>query len=177
MLSRIVQLDELRQRSVMFWLPPGGRDNGVWASTWVMLAELDPADAAPLLSLLHDADIGGYAAKPSGSRGRPDLPTTLYVDRDQLPKATDVVMRFLRGRNDPPPMAMARRAARKAASTPRSTSTRTAGAVAKIACCDRVIAGFTALIYIQGTQWLAMTHQRAHRLPPSHLSGITNPAP
>jgi len=116
----------------------------------------------PLLARLHHADVGGYAATPSGRRGRPNSPTTLYVDRDQLPKATDVVMRFLRGKNDPPPMATPRRASRKAPTTPRSASTRTAAAVAKIVFCAPVIAGFTALIYIEGTHWLAMTHQRAH---------------
>ena len=50
-------------------------------------------------------------------------------------------------------------------------------ALAKIVFCALVIAGFTAMIYIEGAHWLAMTHQRAHLLPPSQLSGITNPAP
>lgn len=177
MLSRIIPLEELRQHSVMFWLPPGGRDNGVWASTWVMFAELDAADVAPLLARLHDADVGGYAAAPSGRRGRPDALMTLYVDRDQLPKATDVVMGFLRGKNATPPGATPRQASRKAPTTPSSASTRTAVAVAKIVFCALVIAGFTAIMYIQGAHWLAMTHHRAHLLPPSHLSGITNPAP
>lgn len=32
-------------------------------------------------------------------------------------------------------------------------------------------------IYLAGPQWLAMTHERAHRLPASHLPGLTDPAP
>ena len=177
MLSRIIPLEELRQRSVMFWLPPGGRDNGVWASTWSMVAELDSAHVAPLLVQLHDADVGGYAATLSGQRGRADLPMALYVDRDQLPKATDVVMRFLRGKEDPPPMAAPRRESFKDSTAPRSASARTAVALAKIVFGALVIAGFTAMMYLEGTPWLAMMHQEAHLPPRSHLPGITSPSP
>ena len=45
----------------------GGVDNGVWASAWAELADLDVADVAPVLRLLADADVGGYVGKP----GRP----------------------------------------------------------------------------------------------------------
>ncbi len=179
MVSRITQLEDLRLRSVMFWLPPGGRDNGVWASTWVAIAELDSADVATLLARLHDADIGGYAAAASGRRGLPHAPTNLYVDRDQLPRATDVVMQFLRAKSDPLPMATTRGTERKDPSptSRRSASTSAAVAAAKILFCALVIAGFMVMAYIGGAHWLEMTHQKAHQLPPSHLPGITNPAP
>lgn len=49
---------------VMFWLPPGGTDNGVFASAWAELADLGPDDIDPVLSLLAGAGIGGYVATP-----------------------------------------------------------------------------------------------------------------
>lgn len=179
MVSRITQLEDLHLRSVIFWLPPGGRDNGVWASTWLMLAELDSADVAALLARLHDADVGAYAARASGRRGLSHAPANLYVDRDQLGRATDVVMQYLRAKNDPPPMAVPRRAPRKAPVpvAGRSASARAAVTAAKILVGALVIAGFMVMAYLGGTHWLAMTHQKAHRLPPSHLPGITNTRP
>ncbi|WP_200902691.1 hypothetical protein [Mycobacterium sp. EPa45] len=101
MLSRVVPLEYLKERDVMFWLPPGGRDNEIWADTWVILADLEPADAQPLLDLLHDADVGAYVASPSGRRGAPATGVQLYVDREQHNRATDVVMQFLRGKEQP----------------------------------------------------------------------------
>lgn len=176
MFSRIVALEELRQREVMFWLPPGGRYNGVWASTWVALAELAAADVAPLLKQLHDADVGGYAASSRGQRGRSDASATLYVDRDQLPKATDVVMGFLRGRTESPPSAV-HRPARKDPGTPRSASTRTAVVMAKILLCALAFAGVAAVIYAEGEHWVEMNHQKVHVPPSSHLPGVAKPGP
>ena len=71
MLSRVIPLEYLKERDLMFWLPPGGQDNDVWADTWVILAELESADAAPILALLQDADVGAYIAGPSGRRAQP----------------------------------------------------------------------------------------------------------
>jgi hypothetical protein len=51
---------------VMFWLPPGGTDNGVWASAWAELADLGADDIDAVLGLLADADVGGYVATPGG---------------------------------------------------------------------------------------------------------------
>lgn len=102
MTSRVIPLENLNQRDVMFWLPPGGRDNGVWADTWVILAELEPADVAPILARLHEADIAGYAAVPSGRRGVATPVKALYVDREQHHGATDVVMRYLRNKEPGP---------------------------------------------------------------------------
>jgi hypothetical protein len=53
-------------------LPPGGVDNGVWASAWAELADLDAAEVAPVLRLLADADVGGYVATPGGRINRPN---------------------------------------------------------------------------------------------------------
>ena len=175
-MSRSEQLKELRLRSVMFWLPPGGRDNGVWATTWVMVAELDSADVAPLLTLLHDADIGAYAAKASGRAGRAHAPTNLYVDRDQLPQAADVVMTFLRAKGEPASTTTPR-PPRKTRARRTSASARKAVVGAKFLFCAFVIAGATAMAYMEGTHWLAMTAEKAHRLPASHLPGIVNPEP
>jgi hypothetical protein len=91
MSSRILPMADLAQRSIMFWLPPGGRDNGVWASQWTLVAELDAADAPRVLSALAAADVGAYAAGAGASR-------RLYVDALQYNQALDAVMLFLRGR-------------------------------------------------------------------------------
>jgi hypothetical protein len=99
--SRSIPLEDLRQRSVMFWLPPGGRDNGVWADTWVIIAEVEPADAAPILDSLRDEDIGGYVADPSGRKATTNPGKRLYVDREQHSQATDVLMLYLRNKNRP----------------------------------------------------------------------------
>ncbi len=111
MLSRVIPLEYLKERDVMFWLPPGGQDNDVWADTWVILADLESADAASVLTLLHDADVGGYVARPSGLKGAADHTRQLYVDREQIHRATDVVMQFLRGKEQPIMPVKPRRAA------------------------------------------------------------------
>ena len=91
MLSRVLPLDDLAQRSVMYWLPPGGQDNGVWATMWVLIAELEAREVGPVLARMADADIGAYAAKPGGDGGR-----RLYIDVMQYNQAADVLMVFLR---------------------------------------------------------------------------------
>jgi hypothetical protein len=101
MLSRVIPLEYLKERDLMFWLPPGGQDNDVWADTWVIIAELDAADAQPVLDLLQDNDIGAYVAKPSGCKGAPSPGRQLYVDREQYTRATDVLMLFLRQKDHP----------------------------------------------------------------------------
>lgn len=97
--SRVLPLEDLKQRSVMYWLPPGGRDNGVWADTWVIMAELEAADSAAVLTLLAQADVGGYVATPGGRRTVTTTSRHLYVDREQHNHATDVLMLFLRGKD------------------------------------------------------------------------------
>jgi hypothetical protein len=89
------------QFDIMFWLPPGGTDNGVWASNWAELADLEPTDVAPLLSLLADADVGGYVATPGGRSARTDKPIShrLWVDSLRYHKAEDVLMTYLHSRN------------------------------------------------------------------------------
>jgi hypothetical protein len=52
----------------MFWLPPGGTDNGVWAAAWAELADLDADDVGPVLGLLARAGVGGYVATQVGAR-------------------------------------------------------------------------------------------------------------
>lgn len=102
MLSRVIPLEYLKGRDVMFWLPPGGQDNDVWADTWVIIAELEPADTQPVLKLLRDNDIGAYVASPSGRKGAPGAGKQLYVDVQQYSGATDVLMLFLRKKNRRP---------------------------------------------------------------------------
>lgn len=79
---------------VMFWLPPGGTDNGVWASAWAELADLDADDVDTILGVLASADVGGYVATPGGrARHRKELLVRrLWVDSLQYHKAEDVLM-------------------------------------------------------------------------------------
>ena len=88
------------QFDIMFWLPPGGTDNGVWASAWAELADLEPGDVGPLLTLLADADIGGYVATPGGCWRCYGSTVTqrLWVDSLQYHRAEDVLMNYLRSR-------------------------------------------------------------------------------
>jgi hypothetical protein len=97
-------LYDLAQRDVMFWLPPGGRDNGVWADTWAILADLGSGDATKVLDLLAEADVGGYVAVPGGQKARPKGPVChrLWVDSMQYHRAEDVLMRFLRDHQHSP---------------------------------------------------------------------------
>ena len=84
----------------MFWLPPGGTDNGVWASSWAELADLDADDIDAVLGLLARADVGGYVATPGGRAHRPGQPIVhrLWVDSLRYHKAEDLLMAYLKGR-------------------------------------------------------------------------------
>ncbi len=70
MSSQIRPLEDLAQFDIAYWLPPGGRDNGVWADIWVAIADLETDDASEVLDLLAQADVGGYVAVPGGRRAR-----------------------------------------------------------------------------------------------------------
>jgi hypothetical protein len=98
MYSYNIPLEELKRRSVSFWLPPGGRDNGVWADTWVMLAELEADDTAPVLNLLAQNEVGGYTVHTRSPRVRTNGCHLLYVDTTRYHQAEDVLMIFLRGK-------------------------------------------------------------------------------
>jgi len=85
---------------IMFWLPPGGIDNGVWASAWAELADLDSDDVAPVLGLLADADVGGYVGTPGGiSSRRHRVIHRLWVDSLRYHRAEDVLMAYLHNRH------------------------------------------------------------------------------
>ena len=100
MSSQIRPLEDLASFHIAYWLPPGGRDNGVWADIWVALADLETADAGAVLDLLAAADVGGYVAIPGGVRARARGPvrSRLWVDAMQYGLAEDVLIRFMRAR-------------------------------------------------------------------------------
>ncbi|HET7664976.1 MAG TPA: hypothetical protein VFK56_02605 [Mycobacterium sp.] len=100
MSSQIRPLEDLAQFDIAYWLPPGGRDNGVWADMWVAIADLDSGDAAEVLELLAKADVGGYVAVPGGRRARARGPVSsrVWVDAMQFGLAEDVMIRFMRAR-------------------------------------------------------------------------------
>lgn len=101
MSSQIRPLEDLASFDIAYWLSPGGRDNGVWADIWVAIADLEPADASAVLDLLAQADVGGYAAVPGGTRARAHGPvhSRLWVDAMQYGLAEEVLIRFMRCRH------------------------------------------------------------------------------
>jgi hypothetical protein len=100
MTSQIRPLEDLAQLDIAYWLPPGGTDNGVWADTWVAIADLESHDAGQVLELLAHADVGGYVAVPGGRRARAHGPvcSRVWVDAMQYGLAEDVLIRFMRAR-------------------------------------------------------------------------------
>jgi hypothetical protein len=100
MSSPIRPLEDVAACEIPYWLPPGGLDNGVWADTWELIADLDSGDVATVLGLLARADVGAYAAIPGGRRARPrgPVPYTLWVDAMQYGMAEDVMIRFMMAR-------------------------------------------------------------------------------
>jgi hypothetical protein len=86
---------------IMFWLPPGGRDNGVFADTWAWVADLESADTGPVLDVLAEAGIGGYTAIPGSARSHSGATVChqLWVDSMQYRRAQDVLVRYLRHRH------------------------------------------------------------------------------
>jgi hypothetical protein len=54
----------------MFWLPPGGTDNGVWACARAELADLNVDDVGPILGLLASVDVGGMSLRRDGFNTR-----------------------------------------------------------------------------------------------------------
>lgn len=173
MQSRVIPLEELKERSVMFWLPPGGQDNEVWADTWVIIAELESDDVAPVLDLLRDCDIGGYAARARGLKTT-GVDRQLYVDMQQHNKAIDVLMLFLRTKNQPP---MPR--AKPIAPTIRDKITvpRPVALVLKVVVGAALIALFLLLVYTQGPRMWPGVHPVQHPAPTSNAPGMTNPGP
>ena len=95
MSSPINHLPNAATRGVVFWLPPGGIDNGVWASAWAELADLESTDITPVLGLLADADVGGYVATPGGHAFERPVIHRVWVDSLQYHRAEDVLMAYL----------------------------------------------------------------------------------
>jgi hypothetical protein len=100
MTSQIRPLEDLSSCGIAYWLPPGGRDNGVWADIWVAIADLETGDAGEVLDLLAKADVGGYVAIPGGTRAKARGPvcSRVWVDAMQYGLAEEVLIRFMRAR-------------------------------------------------------------------------------
>jgi hypothetical protein len=101
MSSLIRPLEDIASCEMSYWLPPGGRDNGVWADMWVLIADLESDDAGEILDRLAKADVGGYLAVRGGRRARSKGPVhqSLWVDAMQYGLAENVLMLFMRGRS------------------------------------------------------------------------------
>ena len=169
MYSSVIPLAELKQRSAMYWLPPCGRDNGVWADTWTCLPDIETDDVTAVLGLLADADVGGYAAISRGRNGRTDGYSHLYVDMMCYHRAEDVLMLYMRAKG--PRADHPRTAAKKPATCDVTPMRRTRGIAPVI---SQVIGGlmFAALIalgltfaYTAGPAYHPCVHPSPHRLP------------
>jgi hypothetical protein len=78
--------------------PPSGRGNGLPASAWVSVCDVDPRLAAPLLDALRDASVAAYVAPSTGSVGHyleirlPAGPADrLWVDAARRAEAEQIV--------------------------------------------------------------------------------------
>jgi hypothetical protein len=102
--SVIRPLEDIASCEIPYWLPPGGIDNGVWADTWELIADLDSADVATVLGLLAIAEVGGYVAIPGGrrARARGPVPYSLWVDAMQYGLAEEVLIKFMQSRQAGP---------------------------------------------------------------------------
>jgi hypothetical protein len=94
-------VEDLSSHGIAYWLPPGGRDNGVWADMWGLLADLEPEDADEVLARLAAAEVAGYVAIAGGRRARATGPVrpTLWVDLMQYGRGQDVLIRFMQQRD------------------------------------------------------------------------------
>ena len=100
MSSLIRPLEDVASCEIPYWLPPGGRDYGVWADVWVAIADLETGEAGEVLNLLAKADVGAYVAVPGGirARARGVVRCRIWVDAMQYGIAEDVLIRFMRAR-------------------------------------------------------------------------------
>jgi hypothetical protein len=128
---RILPIEEIEHLGTKFWVPAGGRENGVEATVWTILAELEGNEVSPVLSKLAAANVAGRAVAIAAATQRGNAHHRLYVDAMKYNQAMDALMLALRGKeNQEVAGYIPRRRATKSAS-PATISTR--GQAAKIA--------------------------------------------
>ncbi len=96
-------LVDLNDRGMPFWLPPGGRDNGVADHAWAPIIDVNSEDAADLILLeLKDAGVPGYTArmrqprKQDLRRGHTDaIRMRIWVGCSAYGRAEDTLMRIV----------------------------------------------------------------------------------
>jgi hypothetical protein len=99
--SRLLPIEELEHLETKFWLPAGGRENGVDATTWAVLAELEGDEVSPVLSKLAAANVAGRVVTIAGAAAlRGDARHRLYVDAMRYNEALDALMLALRGKDN-----------------------------------------------------------------------------
>jgi hypothetical protein len=98
--SRILPMAEIEQLGTQFWLPAGGHHNGVEATQWAVIAELERPEVSPALRQLAAADVGGYAVTIAARATRGDTRHRLYVDAQQYNVALDALMIVMRGKQN-----------------------------------------------------------------------------
>ena len=99
MSSQIRPLEDIAQCDIAYWLPPGGRDNGVWADIVGLIADLDSDDAAGSRPVGEGRRrwLCGVPGWEKSQGARPG-PHSLWVDAMQYGLAEEVLILFMRSR-------------------------------------------------------------------------------
>jgi len=84
----------------LWWLPPGGRGNGIDDDAWAPILEVAGDIVAPLLAALRTAGIPAYAAGPTrAAAGRGRSPTAprwrLWVGTSAYGRAEETLIAVL----------------------------------------------------------------------------------
>jgi len=98
--SRILPIEEIEQLGTKFWVPTGGQENGVDASEWTVLADLEGDEVSPVLSTLAAANVAGRAVIIAAAKQLGNARHRLYVDAMQYNQAMDALMIALRGKEN-----------------------------------------------------------------------------
>ena len=103
-----IELPHLGDRGRLWWLPPGGRGNGLDAEGWAPILRLDAALVDEVLRVLHDDGVPAYAAAApprraanrrghgrGGRSGSPPARYQLWVGSTTYFRAEQSLMRAL----------------------------------------------------------------------------------
>jgi hypothetical protein len=91
----------------LWWLPAGGRGNGLDDASWLAVLDVDgDVPAAQILDAMHAAHVPAYAAHLTGAahagaprferlRGEPVMPVRIWVGSTRFGMARDVLLVLL----------------------------------------------------------------------------------
>lgn len=165
--SRILPLEDIEHLGTKFWVPAGGRENGVEATVWTVLAELELSEVSPVLSKLAAANVAGRAVAIAAATQRGNARHRLYVDAMKYNQATDALMIALRGKgNQEVAGYIPRRPATKSASLTTTSPRRQAAKIAlRVGQWTLVAATFALMLgigYATVSHRFPVAHPRPH---------------